>query len=147
MITIHVLDSISSSSHKNGIGKNVLISAKKLTSKLEQQRLKFSPLTAFFMYLLPSIIKEVNRLRPKNSPHPIWKTDTLLPRNVTAKNVLISAKKLTNKLEQQRLKVSPLTTFFMYLLPSIIKEMRPKNSPHPIWKTDTLLPSWNKLRP
>ena len=68
-------------------------------------------------------------------------------KKVTGKNVLISAKKLTNKLEQQRLKVSPLTTFFMYLLPSIIKEMRAKNNPHPIWKTDTLLPSWNKLRP
>ena len=79
MITIQVFDSISCSSHKNGTGKNVLIFAKKLTNDLKLQRLKVLPLATFFRYSLTLIIKGINKLLTKNSPHPIWKTDTLLP--------------------------------------------------------------------
>ena len=58
-------------------------------------------------------------------------------------------KKLTNDIKLQRLKVLPLTTFFHVLINIIHKrnnKLRAKNSPHPIWKTDTLLPSWIHLR-
>ena len=62
MITIQVLDSISSSSHKNGIGKNVLFFAKKVTSDLKLPGLKILPLIFFpFSHLLTNINHNSNR--------------------------------------------------------------------------------------
>ena len=68
------------------------------------------------------------------------------------KNVLIFANNLTNDLELQGLKVWPLSIFsFSHLLMNIShnnnQKVATENSPHPIRKTDTLLPSWNHLRP